>query len=264
MPGFIRHTVIRWPPESSPKSPPIGSRAAKGSARSPRFGSCGELDSSLPADQPVICWGLERLTQGAPELSNTDLDEFFPHRPAVILDISRTRGVLQLGDNRIQRLGGSQKPPADPPASRFGRNADGTSNGRAYETGAVVLATSKVQQAAIPTPAVRRSLVPSTRSCRRDHEQRSLVRPGHAEGLRGIGVIAQLPDRGRGSITSQPIPTAQSRWDQPSRLTGLWKAGVRSGLTGQHSAERSRRHSPSSTTARRRTRRFPSAQAPRR
>lgn len=110
-----------------------------------------ELDSSLPADQPVICWGLERLTQGAPELSNTDLDEFFPHRPAVILDISGHEAYFNSATIAFNGWAGA-KPPADPPASRFGRNADGTSNGRAYETGAVVLATSMVQQAAIPHP----------------------------------------------------------------------------------------------------------------
>jgi predicted amidohydrolase YtcJ len=109
------------------------------------------LDSSLPAGQPVLCWGLDRLNQGAPELTNTDLDAFFATRPAVIFDISGHEAYFNSVIITNNGWPGG-KPPADPPASRFGRNPDGTSNGRAYETAAVVAATGSVQKEAIPDP----------------------------------------------------------------------------------------------------------------
>jgi predicted amidohydrolase YtcJ len=102
------------------------------------------LDSTLPAGQPVMCWGLDRMGQGAPELTNTDLDVFFPSRPAAIFDISGHEAYF---NSATIALNGwpDAKPPVDPPAARFGRNPDGTSNGRAYETGAVSAATQSVQ-----------------------------------------------------------------------------------------------------------------------
>ncbi len=47
-----------------------------------------KLDKELPPDQPVLCNGLDRLLQGAPELTNTQLDTYFPKRRALILDNS--------------------------------------------------------------------------------------------------------------------------------------------------------------------------------
>lgn len=44
------------------------------------------------------------------------------------------------------------KPPADPVGARYGRNDDGTSNGRAYEKAAVMGAIMKVLTAANPHP----------------------------------------------------------------------------------------------------------------
>lgn len=110
-----------------------------------------KLDASLPAGDPVLCWGLERPTQGAPELTNTDLDVFFPKRPAMILDISGHEAYFNSAAIAFNGWTGG-RPPADPPASRFGRNADGTSNGRAYETAAVEIAAGKVQQAVVTHP----------------------------------------------------------------------------------------------------------------
>ncbi|MDQ1304391.1 MAG: hypothetical protein QG671_218 [Actinomycetota bacterium] len=110
-----------------------------------------KIDAELPAGQPVLCWGLDRLVQGAPELTNTDLDGFFPQRPAVVMDISGHEAYF----NSAVIAGNGwpdSKPPEDPPAASFGRNADGTSNGRAYETGAIGIAVVTVQKAAIPNP----------------------------------------------------------------------------------------------------------------
>jgi len=110
-----------------------------------------QLDSTLPAGEPVLCWGLDRMGQGAPELTNTDLDVFFPHRPAAIFDISGHEAYFNSATIALNGWAYG-KPPADPPAARFGRNADGTSNGRAYETGAVVLATNAIGDKVITDP----------------------------------------------------------------------------------------------------------------
>ena len=109
------------------------------------------LDSTLPAGAPVMCWGLDRLNQGAPELTNTELDSFFPNRPAVIFDISGHEAYFNSATIAANNWP-DNKPPADPPASRYGRNADGTSNGRAYETGAMTAAVAAVQKQTITNP----------------------------------------------------------------------------------------------------------------
>jgi predicted amidohydrolase YtcJ len=83
-----------------------------------------QLDSTLPAGVPVMCWGLDRMGQGAPELTNTDLDAFFPTRPAAIFDISGHEAYFNSATIALNGWA-EGKPPADPPAARFGRNAVG-------------------------------------------------------------------------------------------------------------------------------------------
>jgi predicted amidohydrolase YtcJ len=110
-----------------------------------------KLDASTPAGQPLFFTGLDRLLQGAPELTNTDLDEFFPTRPVLVLDNS---GHESYFNSELFTLNGwtDNKPPADPQGSHFGRNPDGTSNGRAYETAATMIAANKIMAIAIPHP----------------------------------------------------------------------------------------------------------------
>lgn len=110
-----------------------------------------KLDATLAEGQPVMCWGLDRLNQGAPELTNTELDQFFPSRPAVIFDISGHEAYFNSATIALNDWP-DNKPPPDPPAARFGRNADGTSNGRAYETGAMMAAVGKVQHLTLTNP----------------------------------------------------------------------------------------------------------------
>jgi predicted amidohydrolase YtcJ len=110
-----------------------------------------KLDASTPAGEALVFSGLDRLLQGAPELTNTDLDEVFPSRPVVVIDNS---GHEVYFNSAVITLNGwaENKPPADPVGARFGRNADGTSNGRAYETAAALMALNKVLSLAIPHP----------------------------------------------------------------------------------------------------------------
>jgi len=110
-----------------------------------------KIDAELPAGQAVVFFGLDRLNQGAPELTNLDLDPFFPSRPVIVMDNS---GHETYFNTAVMALNGwaDNKPPADPVGSRFGRNADGTSNGRAYETAAEMAAAGKVLLLANPHP----------------------------------------------------------------------------------------------------------------
>jgi predicted amidohydrolase YtcJ len=110
-----------------------------------------KLDKELPADQVVLCNGLDRLNQRAPELTNTQLDTYFPTRQAVIVDNS---GHEVYFNSAVIAANGwaDGKPPADPTGARFGRNDDGTSNGRAYETAAILAAASRAIGEAVPHP----------------------------------------------------------------------------------------------------------------
>jgi predicted amidohydrolase YtcJ len=47
-----------------------------------------EVDAATPAGFPVLFNGLDRLLQQCPQLTNTMLDEFFPSRPAIVIDNS--------------------------------------------------------------------------------------------------------------------------------------------------------------------------------
>ena len=110
-----------------------------------------KLDKELPTDQPVVCHGLDRLLQGAPELTNTQLDAYFPKRMALVLDNSGHEVYFNSAVIAFNGWTGG-RPPADPAGARFGRNADGSSNGRAYETAAIMAAALKVMATAVPHP----------------------------------------------------------------------------------------------------------------
>ncbi|BDU10741.1 hypothetical protein AINA4_06620 [Aurantimicrobium sp. INA4] len=112
-----------------------------------------KLEKETPAGVPLLFNGLDRILHGAPELTNTDLDVFFPDRPVVVLDNSGHEAYFNTAN--IKALGWvDNKPPADPVGSSFGRNADGTSNGRAYEIGAQLIAGAPVLGAIAQHPLV--------------------------------------------------------------------------------------------------------------
>lgn len=116
-----------------------------------------KLDAETPAGQTLLFAGLDRLLQGAPELTNTMLDEFFASRPVLVLDNSGHEAYFNSAVVKANGWVGG-KPPADPVGARFGRNHDGTSNGRAYETAAVLMAAGKLITEAIPHPLLSLAL----------------------------------------------------------------------------------------------------------
>ena len=110
-----------------------------------------KLDSELPPDQPVLFNGLDRLLQEVNELTAPELDRYFPSRPAAVLDNSGHEAYFNTA--AIKMIGWpDQKPPADPVGARFGRNDDGTSNGRAYETAAIMSALQPLLAAVCKHP----------------------------------------------------------------------------------------------------------------
>lgn len=102
-----------------------------------------KVNAETPAGVPVAFNGLDRILHNAPELTNTMLDKYFPDRAVIVIDNSGHEVYFNTAN--ITLLGWEDgKPPADPVGSRFGRNEDGTSNGRAYESAALLIAASKV------------------------------------------------------------------------------------------------------------------------
>ena len=110
-----------------------------------------KVNAELPPDQPVIFQGLDRLLQQAEMPTNVDLDKFFPTRRAVVLDNSGHVAYFNSAVIAFNKWPGG-KPPANPPGAHFGRNADGTSNGVAYETAAMLEAAMPTLKDAVPHP----------------------------------------------------------------------------------------------------------------
>ncbi|MFM1964345.1 MAG: hypothetical protein RL134_70 [Actinomycetota bacterium] len=110
-----------------------------------------KVNAELPPDQPVIFQGLDRLLQQAEMPTNVDLDTFFPTRRAVVLDNSGHVAYFNSAVIAFNKWPGG-KPPANPSGAHFGRNADGTSNGVAYETAAMLEAVMPTVKDAVPHP----------------------------------------------------------------------------------------------------------------
>ena len=185
-----------------------------------------KLDAELPPGQAVLCNGLDRLLQGAPELTNVDLDAFFPTRRAVILDNSGHEAYFNsavIADNGWV----DGRPPADPVGSHFGRNADGTSNGRAYETAAILAAVN-----AVFTAAVQHPLMSAARWYRFMAESGITMTSEHtfqSDLLQSYVALASVPDSPlRVALYHMSIdPTCGEKVTTPAPTARLWKQGIK-------------------------------------
>lgn len=65
-----------------------------------------KLDAKTPPGQALVFTGLDRILQGAPELTKTDLRHALPVAPGGGAGQLRARGLLQLSRDHAQRLGG--------------------------------------------------------------------------------------------------------------------------------------------------------------
>ncbi len=110
-----------------------------------------KADKENPADQVLVFNGLDRLLQQAPLPTKSVLDPIFPTRPVAIVDNSGHG--LYFNSATIKLLGWTDgKPPADPVGGSFGREADGTSDGTAFESGAVMPVAAELLPKAVPHP----------------------------------------------------------------------------------------------------------------
>lgn len=105
-----------------------------------------------PADQVLIFNGVDRLLQQAPLPTRSVLDPIFGSRPVVVIDNSG-HGIY-FNSATVQLMGWPDgKAPADPVGGSFGREADGvTSDGTAFESGALMMVVAAVLPKAIPHP----------------------------------------------------------------------------------------------------------------
>lgn len=110
-----------------------------------------KADKDNPPGQPLIFNGVDRLLQQAPMPTREVLDPIFGSRPVLIIDNSGH--ALYFNSETIKLLGWADgKPPADPVGGSFGRNADGTSDGTAFESGAIMTVIADALPKAIPHP----------------------------------------------------------------------------------------------------------------
>jgi predicted amidohydrolase YtcJ len=108
------------------------------------------LQETESPGRTLIFNGLDRLLQQVAEPDNTLLDGFFPDRPVAVFDNSGHE--VYFNSATIDFLGWSAAAPADPEGAHFGRNQDGTSNGRAYETAGVLAVAAPLMASAIGHP----------------------------------------------------------------------------------------------------------------
>lgn len=115
-------------------------------------GIFAQADSENPAGQVLVFNGVDRLLQQAPLPTREVLDAIFPSRPVVVIDNSG-HGIY-FNSATITLLGWPDgKAPADPVGGSFGREADGvTSNGTAFESGALFEIVAAVMPKAVPHP----------------------------------------------------------------------------------------------------------------
>jgi len=110
-----------------------------------------KADKENPADQILVFNGVDRLLQQAPLPTRSVLDPIFPTRPVVVVDNSG-HGIY-FNSATVTLLGWPDgKPPADPVGGSFGRRPDGTSDGTAFESGALMQIVGAVLPKAIPHP----------------------------------------------------------------------------------------------------------------
>lgn len=110
-----------------------------------------QADKENPAGQALVFNGVDRLLQQAPLPTREVLDPIFPSRPVVIIDNSG-HGIY-FNSKTVELLGWADgKPPADPVGGSFGRRSDGTSDGTAFESGALMQIVGEILPQAIPHP----------------------------------------------------------------------------------------------------------------
>lgn len=109
-----------------------------------------KADKEAPAGMPLIFNGLDRLLQQAPMPTKGVLDKLTPSGRSVLV-IDNSGHAAYFNSASIKLLGWKDgKPPANPVGGSFGRNKDGSSNGVANETAALIAVYGPILPKAVP------------------------------------------------------------------------------------------------------------------
>ncbi len=109
-----------------------------------------KTDQETPGHDPVLFNGLDRMLQGAPVPTAQVLDEYFPSRPAVVLDNSGHLAYFNTAV--ITKNGWEAAPPDDPVGGSYGRDQHGRLTGLAFELPAVLGAAGAVLAEVVSHP----------------------------------------------------------------------------------------------------------------
>ncbi|VEG56403.1 putative TIM-barrel fold metal-dependent hydrolase [Mycolicibacterium aurum] len=98
--------------------------------------------ATTDAGEPLLFAGFDALLHRHPKPDAAELDEIFGDRVAVVADNSG-HGVY-FNSALIRSYGWDADPPADPVASHYGRNADGSLNGQGFELPVLTAVTGPI------------------------------------------------------------------------------------------------------------------------
>ena len=109
-----------------------------------------KADKEARAGVPLVFNGLDRLLQQAPMPTKGVLDKLTPSGRSVLV-IDNSGHAVYFNSASVKLLGWKDgKPPANPVGGSYGRNKDGTSNGVANETAAIIAVAGPILPKAIP------------------------------------------------------------------------------------------------------------------
>lgn len=109
-----------------------------------------KADAEAPAGRPLIFNGVDRLLQQAPLPTRKILDQLTPSGRAIIV-IDNSGHAVYFNSATIKILGWKdEKPPVNPLGGSYGRYKDGTSNGVANESAALMAVVGPILPRAVP------------------------------------------------------------------------------------------------------------------
>jgi predicted amidohydrolase YtcJ len=109
-----------------------------------------KADAEAPAGRPLVFNGLDRLLQQAPLPTRDILDTLTPSGRAIIV-VDNSGHAVYFNTATVKILGWKGlKPPANPVGGSYGRNKDGTSNGVANESAALMAVIGPILPKAVP------------------------------------------------------------------------------------------------------------------
>ena len=108
------------------------------------------VNAERPAGEALLFNGFDKLLLGVAPPTRTELDAYFPDREVLVVDNSGH--AVYFNSKVIERMGWSEAPPPDPVGGSFGRNADGSSNGQAFEAPTLMSLMEALMGEMVPHP----------------------------------------------------------------------------------------------------------------